>query len=379
MRYDRVCIESLGYTLPELRISSADIEQRLEPLYRRLRLPEGRLELMTGIRQRRFWAPGVVPSDKSIESGENAIRAAGIDRSEIGALIHGSVCRDHLEPATACRVHYELDLPAECLVYDVSNACLGLLNGIIQVASMIELGQIRAGLVVGTESSRQLVDTTIAALNTDPSLDRRSIKPAMASLTIGSGSAAVLLTERGISCTDNRLVAATARTNTRFHGLCQSGRDEAVVSGMNPLMSTDSELLMREGIATGVAAFPQFLADAGWSPEELDATFCHQVGAAHRRELLASLGLKAECDFTTLEWLGNTGSVALPLTLAIGLERGAAGPDTRLGLLGIGSGINCLMLGVHWQRSLVASSGGESEHRGDAKTAELPCAAESLR
>ena len=54
MRFQQVCIESLGYVLPEEVLTSDDLEQRLEPLYKRLRLPSGRLELMTGIRERRF-------------------------------------------------------------------------------------------------------------------------------------------------------------------------------------------------------------------------------------------------------------------------------------------------------------------------------------
>jgi 3-oxoacyl-[acyl-carrier-protein] synthase-3 len=159
MRYRHVCIESLGYAIPDEIITSDEIEQRLEPLYRRLKLPEGRLELMSGIRERRLWPRGMRPSEKSIESGQKAIAAAGIDPTEIGCLIHGSVCRDQLEPATACRVHDALGLNEECLVYDVSNACLGLLNGILQIANMIELGQIRAGLVVGTEDSRALLSS----------------------------------------------------------------------------------------------------------------------------------------------------------------------------------------------------------------------------
>ena len=117
----------------------------------------------------------------------------GIDRQQIGALVHGSVCRDFLEPATACGVHHRLGLPNRCAVYDVSNACLGLLNGVVQVANMIELGQIRAGVVVGTESGRALVESTIAHLNADTSLSRQDIKTAFASLTIGSGSAAIVL------------------------------------------------------------------------------------------------------------------------------------------------------------------------------------------
>jgi 3-oxoacyl-[acyl-carrier-protein] synthase-3 len=355
MQYQDVCIESFGYTLPPVIISSAQIEDRLQPLYDRLKLPQGRLELMSGIRERRFWEAGTLPSEKSIASAEKAIRAANIDRAEVGALIHASVCRDHLEPATACRVHDGLGLSAECVIYDVSNACLGLLNGMIQLANMIELGQIRAGLVVGTEGSRQLVETTIDALNADATLSRKTVKSAVASLTIGSGSAAVLLTHRDLSQTGNRLVAASTRANTRFHQLCHSGQDEAVASGMQPLMQTDSEQLMREGIATGVETFPGFLSQSGWSLADLDATFCHQVGTAHRKAMLESLGLPEERDYATVSWLGNTGSVALPLTMAIGLEREWVGADACLGLLGIGSGINCLMIGVHWQRTLVAS------------------------
>ena len=53
MQFQNVCLESFGYTLPEEIVTSDDIEHRLEPLYSRLRLPQGRLELMTGISQRR--------------------------------------------------------------------------------------------------------------------------------------------------------------------------------------------------------------------------------------------------------------------------------------------------------------------------------------
>ena len=127
MKYQNVCVESLGYTLPDEVISSEEIERRLEPLYARLKLPAGRLELMTGIKERRVWPVGTLPSQISVISGKRAIEVAGI--------------------------------------YDVSNACLGLLNGMVQVANMIELGQIRAGLVVASEVSRPLMETTIAMLN----------------------------------------------------------------------------------------------------------------------------------------------------------------------------------------------------------------------
>jgi 3-oxoacyl-[acyl-carrier-protein] synthase-3 len=359
MKYSNVCVEGLAYSLPEEIVTSEELEARLQPLYGRLRLPEGRLELMTGIRERRFWSPGMLPSEQSIVSANRLLDAAHFDRSQIGALIHASVCRDYLEPATACGVHHATGLPAECLVYDVSNACLGILNGMVQVANLIELGQIRAGLVVGTESARPLVENTIRTLNADTSLAREQMKLAVASLTIGSGSAAVLLTHKSLSRTGNRLLAATARAHSIGHELCRGQENvsgAAAAGGMiAPLMQTDSERLLEQGVVAAQAAFANFLSETGWSREEISKTICHQVGSAHRKLLLKTLGLDAERDFTTYETLGNTGSVALPITLAKAIETGHLQPGERVALLGIGSGINVLMLALEYQ-SKVASA-----------------------
>jgi len=348
MRYERVCIESFGYTLPDEVVTSADLENRLAPLYERLRLPEGRLELMTGIRERRFWPDGMPVGVQSVESADIAIERSGIDRGDFGALIHASVCRDHLEPATACRVHHELGLSPDCLVYDVSNACLGLLNGMVQLANMIELGQISAGVVVGTESSQPVVERTIQTLNDRTDLTRSSIKPLIATLTLGSASCAAVLCDRDLSATCNRFAAVSARAATEHHKLCRSGRDEAGPD-MQPLMQTQSESLMMEGIATGAINFEKFLAESGWAREDLDKTFCHQVGSAHHRLMYERLGLTSDRDFTTFPWLGNTGAVALPITMAIGADEGFLDAGDRVGMLGIGSGINCLMTAVEWQ------------------------------
>ena len=295
MKYSSVCLESIGFLVPEQVVSSAELERRLQPTYERLRLPEGRLELMSGIRERRFWPDGTRIAQLSSRSCELALQAADWDPELVGALIHGSVCRDFLEPATATPVHHAVGLPPECLVYDTSNACLGLLNGVVQAANMIELGQIRSALVVGSESGRSLVEGTIATINRDPTLTRQQTKTAFASLTIGSASCALLLAHRSLSKTGNRLRGGAARAHTQFHDLCRSDVDQAG-AGMQPLMDTDSERLMAEGIRTGQATFDEFLRELGWQRDDLARTFCHQVGSAHRKLMLESLQLSPDHD-----------------------------------------------------------------------------------
>lgn len=353
MLFQNVCLEAIGVTLPEEVWTSADIEQRLQPLYSRLRLPEGRLELMSGIAERRVWPAGTLPSGPSVTSGQRAIEAAELDVDHIGCLIHASVCRDFLEPATASRVHHRLGLSHSCWVYDVSNACLGIMNGAVQIAGMIEAGLIRAGLVVGTENSRPLLEQTINYLNSESSLTRQTVKSAFASLTIGSGSCAWLLVHKDLSRSGTMIEAATATARTAFHDLCLSNTDTAGAE-MTPLMDTDSEKLMAEGVATGVENFEAFLAESEWKREQIDRSVCHQVGIRHRATMLQSMGLPPERDVTTFETLGNTGSVALPLTLAAAASSGRLEAGQRVGMFGIGSGINSVMIGASWGKTQVS-------------------------
>jgi 3-oxoacyl-[acyl-carrier-protein] synthase III len=220
MRYQHVSIEAVCHSLPPEVVTSTEIETRLRPVYERLGLPEGRLELMTGIRERRFFPRGTRPGQVSAATARRAVDESGIDRRHFGALVHGSVCRDQLEPATASYVHHEAALPATAFVCDISNACLGLLNGLILVADMIELGQIRAGVVVGTEDGRALVEGTIDSLLADASLTRQEMKADFASLTIGSGSAAIVLCDRKLSRHGHRLLGGAFRADTTSYELC---------------------------------------------------------------------------------------------------------------------------------------------------------------
>ncbi len=343
--YHRVVLEAISYTLPEEIVSSAELESRLAPLYQRLKLPEGRLELMTGIRERRFFPRDALVGPISVQTVERLLAESGVDRREIGTLIHGSVCRDFMEPATACGVHHALALPDDCVVYDLSNACLGQLTGAMHIANQIELGQIRAGIVVGTESAKDLVETTVHHLNADMTLTRKSVKDAIASLTIGSASTAMLLVDESISRGGHRLLGGVVHSNTRGSQLCQGNPSD---QSSGTLMKTDSTALLEAGVATAAAAFESFLETVGWQRESIDRTCCHQVGRAHTRRLFESLRLDPSIDNSTFEYLGNTGSAALPVTLTISAQQERIQRGDRTALLGIGSGINTMMLGVEW-------------------------------
>ncbi|SFH94972.1 3-oxoacyl-ACP synthase III [Planctomicrobium piriforme] len=352
MRYQRVCVDAFVTVLPPEVVTSDQIEEQLAPVYERLSLPAGRLELMSGIRERRFFPHGTLPGQISGQTVQKALQVSQLDPALCGALIHGSVCRDQMEPATAAGVHQAAGLPGSALVLDFSNACLGLLNGMLAIADMIELGRIQAGIVVGTETGRPLVEGTIAKLLRDPQVTRKSIKLDFASLTIGSGSAAIVLCDESISKTGNRLLGGGYLADTSHHNLCAGGTEAAGASDGRPAMSTDSEALLHAGVALAEQTWELTKQNLGWQNETVNRVFTHQVGKAHRALLLQRLGLAEELDFPTVEFLGNTGAAALPTAVALGLQRGVVQSGDQMALLGIGSGLNSIMLGLDWQKTL---------------------------
>ena len=348
MRYTRVRLAALTHVAPPHVVTSDGLEARLAPVYDRLGLPAGRLELMTGIRERRFFAPGTKPGTISAVAANRALDASGLNRRDVGALLHGSVCRDRLEPATACAVHAACGLSANpgSVVYDVSNACLGLLNGVVQVADLIELGRIRAGVVVGTETGRDLVEGTIDSLLSDPGVTRKDVKLAFASLTIGSGSAAVVLCHEDLKPDGPRLLGGAVRADTTHAALCTGG-DELDAAG-RPRMATDSEALLHAGIGLARRTWDDFLTNLDLRGGDVSKVVTHQVGRAHRKLLLEGLEIPPDRDFPTVETHGNTGAVALPTAARLAADAGHFAPGDTAAWLGIGSGLNSVMLGWGW-------------------------------
>ncbi|MDA8138366.1 MAG: 3-oxoacyl-ACP synthase III [Desulfobacteraceae bacterium] len=346
MRYAKVNIAGFGYELAPNVITSDDLEKRLKPVYETLRLQPGQLEALTGIAERRFWDIDFKLSEGAIQAGRKALAASGISPHDIGMLIYGGVCRENLEPATGCAVAHGLGLVADTQIYDVSNACLGVLNGMVQIANAIELGQIHAGIVVSCESARQIVEMMIQKLL--ETKDMEVFKETIATLTGGSGAVAVVLCNTSMHISGHRFLGGVCRSAAQHHGLCTWGPDTGIPASRPLVMRTDAVGVLKHGVALGIETFKAFRQELNWSVDKPDKVICHQVGSAHQKAILASIGIDESKDFTTFRYLGNIGTVSLPISAAIATERQFLQTGDMVGFLGIGSGLNCMILGIEW-------------------------------
>jgi len=339
VRFTNVAVEALGYELAPHKISSNWLEDQLSDTMQRLGFPKGRLEQLSGIRERRFWDQGTRPSEVATLAARKALAAAEVDPSAIGVVINTSVCQDFLEPSTACFVHRNLGLSPRAINYDVRNACLGFLNGMAIAAMMIEAGETQYALIVDGEGAQDAVMSTIERLQR-PETTMQDFRNNFATLTLGSGGAAMLLAHTSVAKRGHRLNGVVSLAATEHNELCL---------GMPNYMKTDAGALLVAGVQ--LAAETWSLAQeslANWSDDQIALYAPHQVGARHMAATAEALGITPSKLYLNFPVLGNIGPAALPISLAQAAETGRLNPGDHVGLLGIGSGLNCSMLSLTW-------------------------------
>jgi len=342
MKFENVVLESTYLHLPEEIWTSEFIEQQIEDVYSRFRVSVGRLELMTGIRERRVWGEDFLPSVESANAAKGLLKKSSIKRENIQLLIHSGVCRDRLEPATAAYVHGLVGLSHDVQFMDISNACLGFLNAMLLAAAMIESGQIQSALIVTSETSRELIKNTLSAVR-NPKLNRKTLKQYFANLTIGSGAVAAMITHRQLAPDAPRIIGGITGADSSHNTLCEGGSKQGAHE-----MLTDSEALLKAGISLAKENWKKFENQLGWTDSEVDHYVCHQVGKMHQAALYDGLGIDKTKDYSTYQTLGNMGSAALPGTLARATDEKVFSKGDKVALLGIGSGISSVMLGLEW-------------------------------
>ncbi len=338
MRFQNVSIIGLSSIDAPHRVTSAEIEAELAPVMERFRVPAGLLEGLSGIVARHFWDVGVQPSEMASVAGQKVIDETGIDADKIGVLINTSVCKDYIEPSVAALVHGNLKLSPHCMNFDVGNACLGFMNGMQIVANMIEMGQIEYGLVVNSEGSRYAVESTIHRM-LDPKIDMRSWRNEYATLTLGSGAAAMILGRADRYPEGHRVTEGISMAATQHSRLCLGQPDQ---------MITDSKHLLNAGIELSVLMRDKMLAEMQRDPNDFEEIVMHQVSQVHTDALIEAVGLDGEKILRIYPEYGNMGPVGIPAVIYKSNELGRLKKGDRLGLYGVGSGVNTMALEVVW-------------------------------
>ena len=338
MLFQHVAIAGLAHIDAPRRLSTDEINLRLKPTLERLGIKVDVLQDIAGIHARHLWDEGVQASDAATLAGVKALADAGIDPDKVGLLVNTSVSRDYLEPSTASIVSGNLRLPDTCQNFDVANACLAFLNGMDIASRMIERGEIEYALVVDGETANLAYEKTLERMTRADSTEA-DFKSEMATLTLGSGAAAMVLARAELAPGAPRYRGGVTRAATEWNKLCRGNLDGMV---------TDTRQLLVEGIKLAQKTFEVAKLKLGWVAGELDEFVVHQVSKVHTAAFTKAMGIDPRKVLTIFGEHGNIGPASVPIVLSKLREMGRLKKGNRVALLGIGSGLNCSMAEVVW-------------------------------
>jgi 3-oxoacyl-[acyl-carrier-protein] synthase-3 len=205
---------------------------------------------------------------------------------------------------------------------------------------MIETGEIDYALVVNGETADLAYEKTLERLlRVDVTADQ--FRDEMATLTLGSGAAAMVMARAELAPGAPRYRGSVTRSATEWNQLCRGDL-------VHDRMIADGRMLMTEGVKLGQKTFAAARTAMGWVVDELDEFVIHQVSKAHTKAFLKAFRIDPKKVMTIFGEHGNIGPASVPIVLSKLREMGRLQKGKRIALLGIGSGLNCSMAEVVW-------------------------------
>jgi 3-oxoacyl-[acyl-carrier-protein] synthase-3 len=276
----------------------------------------------TGIITRRRASKDQSLMDMAIEASNQAIKRAGINPQEIGAVIFSTISHPYQTPSAATMLAEKIGAnPAPA--FDISAACAGYCYGIAQADALVRSGVAKYVLVVGGEKLSDFIDPT-----------DRSISFLLAD---GAGAAIVGPSDTpGISPT----VWGSDGSKWESVSMTDSLLDfrDGLVSW--PTIRQDGLTVFKWAVWEMVKVAKEALEVAGVKAEELSALVTHQANIRIIDELVKQLQLPDNVVVARdIINTGNTSAASVPLAMDQILQDGLVKSGGLALQIGFGAGL----------------------------------------
>lgn len=296
-------IFGVGAALPELVVTNADLQARLET-------SDEWIVKRTGIRERRRLEHGGSLASLAADACQAALADAGLRPQNVDRIIAATITPDRLTPGLAPDVAALIGAPGAA-AYDVNAACAGFLYALDEAAAAVETGRARTVLVVGAEAMSRITDH-----------EDRSTAVLLAD---GAGAVVVGGGELDLGCPP-------------FVLGCDPGRGDVLGADERGLIRMQGREVYRHAVDRMSEAVAAALARAGMDTGDVDLLVAHQANARIVEATAAALGLPLERVATNVDRVANTSAASIPLALAQAESDGLLRPGARVALAAFGAG-----------------------------------------
>ena len=320
----RAVVRGVGHYLPDRVVPNSEFEKSLDT-------SDAWIQERSGIQRRHFAAPGQTTSDLAARAARAALADAGMDASEIDAIIVATSTADLTFPSCATMVQDAIGNTG-AFAFDVQAVCAGFVYALSNANALIVAGQANRVLVIGAETFSRILDWT----------DRST------AVLFGDGAGAVVLeAQEGAGTTADRgILAVDLNSDGRYRDLLYV--DGGVSTQTTGALRMEGKEVFRHAVEKLAATAHKALEKAGLGADDVDWVVPHQANIRIIQSTARKLGVEMDRVVVTVQDHGNTSAASIPLALSVGKARGQIKQGDLVVTEAIGGGLAWGAVVLRW-------------------------------
>jgi 3-oxoacyl-[acyl-carrier-protein] synthase-3 len=320
----RAVVVGTGHYLPQRVVENAEFEASLDT-------SDEWIRSRSGIERRHFAAEGETTSDMATAAAEAALKDAGLEASEVDAIVLATSTADLTFPSAATMVQSKLGMTSG-FAFDVQAVCAGFAYALANANALILSGQAERVMVIGSETFSRIMDWT----------DRSTC------VLFGDGAGALLLEAQDSagSNQDRGILATDLNSDGRYKDLLYV--DGGVSTQNTGHLRMQGNQVFRHAVEKLAKTANTALERADLTTDDVDWIVPHQANIRIIQGTAKKMGLPMDKVVVTVQDHGNTSAASIPLALSVGKSRGQIKPGDLIVTEAIGGGLAWGAVVLRW-------------------------------
>jgi 3-oxoacyl-[acyl-carrier-protein] synthase-3 len=312
-------IAGIGHYVPDIVISNADLEKRLDT-------SDEWIVTRTGMRERRHAPPEIAVSDMSVRAAEHALERAGLRADEVDCYIVATVTPDYAFPATGCVVAARLGAAGKP-AFDIEIGCSGFIYGLTLAAGLVRSGAFRRVMLIGAEKLSSIMDES----------DRST------AILFGDGAGAAIIERAEEDSYLGSELGADGTTPELLYIPASGSRrpiDAAAISAGDHFIHMQGREVFKTAVNRMVDTSLATLERAQLTAADVDWLVPHQANKRIIDAAARYLNVPLERVLVNVDRYGNTSAASIPIVMSEALGNGQFKAGNLLLLVGFGAGLS---------------------------------------
>ena len=328
----KAAILGTGFHVPDRVVTNEDLVGLMET-------SDAWIRERTGIEERRWVESGTTGAGMAKAASEAALEQAGLEPTDVDAIILATLSPDHFFPGTGVFLQRELGVPG-IPALDIRAQCTGFVYGLSVADAWIRTGQYRTVLLVGVE---------IQSTGLNVSTEGRDM-----AVLFGDGAGAAVLgaveDDRGVILT--RIHSDGRHAETLWCDASSSARNPRIsvedFEAGRHFPTMDGREVFKHAVTRMPEAVEEVLEASGLSIDDVDLLIPHQANLRISEMVRRRLRLPEDRVYNNIQRYGNTTAATIPIALAEAVAEGRLHSGDLLCLVAFGSGFTWGSALIRW-------------------------------